>query len=80
MKWKLKQKEWINEVEEWINELEDRLVETTAVEQSKEKRVKRNNDRSSHSGKMETNPTRNHEVGGSIPLKNIVRDNSLKFP
>ena len=31
----------INEAEEWIRELEDRVVEITAVEQNKEKRMKR---------------------------------------
>ena len=34
----------INEAEEWISELEDRLVEVTAAEQNKEKRMKRNED------------------------------------
>ena len=34
----------INEVEEWISELQDRMVEITAVEQNKEKRMKRNED------------------------------------
>ena len=34
----------INEAEERISELKDRVVETTAVEQSKEKRMKRNED------------------------------------
>ena len=29
-----------NEAEEWIHELEDRLVEITAQEQNKEKRIK----------------------------------------
>ena len=32
----------INEAEEQISELEDRLVEITAMEQNKEKRMKRN--------------------------------------
>ena len=34
----------ITEAEEWINEMEDRMVEFTAVEQNKEKRMKRNED------------------------------------
>ena len=32
----------ITEAEEWINDLEDRMVEFTAMEQNKEKRMKRN--------------------------------------
>ena len=32
------------EAEEWISDLEDRMVEFTAVEQNKEKRMKRNED------------------------------------
>ena len=34
----------IIETEEWISELEDRMVEITAMEQSKEKRMERNED------------------------------------
>ena len=34
----------ITEAEEWISDLEDRIVEFTAVEQNKEKRMKRNED------------------------------------
>ena len=34
----------ITEAEEWISELEDRMVEITAKEQNKEKRMKRNED------------------------------------
>ena len=34
----------INEAEKWITELEDRMVEITAIEQSKEKRRKRGKD------------------------------------
>ena len=34
----------ITEAEEQISELEDRMVEITAVEQSKERRLKRNED------------------------------------
>ena len=34
----------INEAEEWISELEDGMVQITAVEQNKEKRMKRNED------------------------------------
>ena len=34
----------ITEAEEWISELEDRMVEITAMEQNKEKRMKRNED------------------------------------
>ena len=34
----------ITESEEWISDLEDRMVEFTAVEQNKEKRMKRNED------------------------------------
>ena len=34
----------ITEAEEWISDLEDRRVEFTAVEQNKEKRMKRNED------------------------------------
>ena len=34
----------INEAEEQISELKDRVVEMTAVEQNKEKRMKRNED------------------------------------
>ena len=34
----------ITEVEEQINDVEDRMVEFTAVEQNKEKRMKRNED------------------------------------
>ena len=34
----------ITEAEEWISDLEDRMVEFTAVEQIKEKRMKRNED------------------------------------
>ena len=32
------------EAEEWISDLEDRMVEFTAAEQTKEKRMKRNED------------------------------------
>ena len=32
----------ITEAEEWVSDLEDRMVEFTAVEQNKEKRMKRN--------------------------------------
>ena len=32
------------EAEEWISELEDRMVEITAAEQNKEKKMKRNED------------------------------------
>ena len=32
----------ITEAEEWISDLEDRMVELTAMEQNKEKRMKRN--------------------------------------
>ena len=35
----------ISEAEEWISDLEDRMVEFTAAEQNKEKRMKRNEDR-----------------------------------
>ena len=35
----------INEAEEWISKLEDRMVEITAAEQNKEKRMKRIEDR-----------------------------------
>ena len=34
----------ITEAEEWISDLEDRMVEFTAMEQNKEKRMKRNED------------------------------------
>ena len=34
----------IPEAEEWISDLEDRMVEITAMEQNKEKRMKRNED------------------------------------
>ena len=34
----------ITEAEEWISDLEDRIVEFTAAEQNKEKRMKRNED------------------------------------
>ena len=34
----------ITEAEEWISDLKDRVVEFTAVEQNKEKRMKRNED------------------------------------
>ena len=34
----------VTEAEEWISELEDRMVEIIAVEQNKEKRMKRNED------------------------------------
>ena len=34
----------ITEAEEWISDLEHRMVEFTAVEQNKEKRMKRNED------------------------------------
>ena len=34
----------ITEAEEWISDLEDRMVEFTAAEQNKEKRIKRNED------------------------------------
>ena len=34
----------ITEAEEWISDLEDRIVEITAAEQNKEKRMKRNED------------------------------------
>ena len=34
----------ITEAEEWISNLEDRMVELTAAEQNKEKRMKRNED------------------------------------
>ena len=35
------------EAEKWISDLEDRMVEFTATEQNKEKRMKRNEDRAS---------------------------------
>ena len=35
---------WITEAEEQISDLEDRMVEFTAAEQDKEKRIKRNED------------------------------------
>ena len=35
----------ITQAEEWISDLEDRMVEFTAAEQNKEKRMKRNEDR-----------------------------------
>ena len=34
----------ITQAEEWISDLEDRMVELTATEQNKEKRMKRNYD------------------------------------
>ena len=34
----------ITEAEEWISDLEDRMVEFTATEKNKEKRMKRNED------------------------------------
>ena len=34
----------ITEAEEWISDLEDRMVEFTVAEQTKEKRMKRNED------------------------------------
>ena len=34
----------ITEAEEWISRLEDRIVEITAAEQNKEKRMKRSED------------------------------------
>ena len=34
----------ITETEEWIRDLKDRMVEITAMEQNKEKRMKRNED------------------------------------
>ena len=34
----------VTEAQEWINELKDRIVEVTAMEQNKEKRMKRNED------------------------------------
>ena len=34
----------IAEAEEWISDLEDRIVEFTATEQNKQKRMKRNED------------------------------------
>ena len=34
----------ITEAEKWVNELEDRMVEITATEHNKEKRMKRNQD------------------------------------
>ena len=34
----------ITEAEEWISELEERMVEFTAKEQNKEKKIKRNED------------------------------------
>ena len=34
----------ITETEEWIRDVEDRMVEFTAAEQNKEKRMKRNED------------------------------------
>ena len=38
----------ITEAEEWISDLEDRMVEFTAAEQNKEKRMKRNKDSLRH--------------------------------
>ena len=35
---------WLNDTEKWISDLEDRMMEITAVEQNKEKRMKRNED------------------------------------
>ena len=34
----------ITKIEEWINDLEDRIVELSAAEENKEKRMKRNED------------------------------------
>lgn len=34
----------INEAKEWLSELKDRMMEITALEKNKEKRIKRNED------------------------------------
>ena len=47
----------IMETEEWISELEDKMVEITAEEQNKEKRMKRIEDNSETSGTTLNTPT-----------------------
>ena len=42
------------------------MITGAALEKAKRKK-KKNQDRSSHHGTVETNPTGNHEVTGSIP-------------
>ena len=72
------------EAEEWVIELEDQLVEITAVEQNREKRMKRNKDelRDLWGNVKCTNiriirvPEREEREKGR---KNIWRDNSLEF-
>ena len=46
----------ITEAEEWTSDLEDRMVEFTAAEQNKEKRMKRNEDRDFPGGAVVKNP------------------------
>ena len=46
----------ITEAEEWISDLEDRMVEFTAAEQNKQKRVKRNEDRGFPGGAVVGSP------------------------
>ena len=71
-----------NEAEEWVSELEVQLMEITAVEQNREKRMKRNKDKLRDLYVKCTNiriirvrEGEEKEKG----RKNIWRDNSLEF-
>ena len=57
----------ITEAEEWISELEDRMVEITAMEQNKEKRMKRNKDKGFPGGAVVENLPVNAGDTGSSP-------------
>ena len=57
----------IQEAEERISGVEDRLVEIMDAEQKREKRLKRNEEGVPVVAQWLTNPTRNHEVAGSVP-------------
>ena len=59
----------------WVRFLAWELPHTTVVYKKKKKKKKRNRGGSSCHGSAETNPTRSHEVGGSIPgLAQWVKD------